>query len=71
MEKKSLRRSKITSYKNVGDKLSIVSNTCHLCKSTITIKDFYPCKKKIISSSNNKSKKNRGKNIKTCIKYFV
>ena len=70
MEKKSLRRSKIISYKNVGDKLSIVNNTCHLCKSTVTMKDFHPCKNKIIISPNNKSKKNRGKNIKTCNKIF-
>ena len=70
MEKKSLRSSKIISYKNVGDKLSIVNSTCHLCKSTITIKDFHPCKNKIIYNVNNKSKKNRGKNIKSCNKIF-
>ena len=38
MEKKSLRTKKIISYKNMGDKLSIVSNTCHLCKSIIKVK---------------------------------
>ena len=68
--KKSLRRNKIISYKNVGDKLSIVNNTCHLCKSTITIKDFHPCMNKIASSVNSKSKKNRGKNTKLCNKIF-
>ena len=70
MEKKSLRNSKIISYKNMGDKLSIVNNTCHLCKSTMTIKDFHPCKNKIVYHVNNKSKKNRGKNIKSCNKIF-
>ena len=68
--KKSLRRSKIISYKNVGDRLSLVNNTCHLCKSTITQKDFHPCMNKIVNSVNNKSKKNRGKNIKLCNKIF-
>ena len=68
--KKNLRRNKIISYKNVGDKLSIVNNTCHLCKSIITIKDFHPCKNKILPSVNSKSKKNRGKNIKLYNKIF-
>ena len=54
---KSLRRSKIISYKNVGDRLSLVNNTCHLCKSTITQKDFHPCMNKIVNTLNNKSKK--------------
>ena len=67
---KSLRRSKIISYKNVGDRLSLVNNTCHLCKSTITQKDFHPCMNKIVNTLNNKSKKNRGKNVKLCNKIF-
>ena len=67
---KSLRRTKIISYKNVGDRLSLVNNTCHLCKSTITQKDFHPCMNKIVNTLNNKSKKNRGKNVKLCNKIF-
>ena len=70
MEKKSLRRTKIISYKNVGDKLSIVNSTCHLCKSTITLNDFYPCMNKIYYSVNNKSKKNKSKSFKSCNKIF-
>ena len=68
MEKKSLRTKKIISYKNMGDKLSIVSNTCHLCKSIITLEDFHPCKNKIIY--NTKSKKNKSKKAKFCNKIF-
>ena len=70
MDKKSLRRTKIISYKNVGDKLSIVNNTCHLCKSTITLNDFHPCMNKIYYTVNNKSKKNKNKNFKSCNKIF-
>ena len=69
MDKKSLRCKKIISYKNMGDKLSIVNNTCHLCKSIITLEDFHPCKNKIINN-NNKAKKNKGKKAKFCNKIF-
>ena len=69
MEKKNLRCKKIISYKNMGDKLSIVNNTCHLCKSIITLDDFHPCKNKIYSN-NNKNKKSKGKKAKFCKKIF-
>ena len=69
MDRKSLRRKKIISYKNMGDKLSIVNNTCHLCKSIITLEDFHPCKNKIINN-NTKAKKNKGKKAKFCKKIF-
>ena len=72
MEKKSLRCKKKISYKNMGDKLSLVNNTCHLCKSIITLEDFHPCKNKIINIINakSKSKKNRSKKAKYCNKIF-
>ena len=70
MDKKSLRCKKIISYKNMGDKLSIVNNTCHLCKSIITLDDFHPCKNKIFNTINSKTKKNKGKKAKFCNKIF-
>ena len=70
MEKKNLRCKKIISYKNMGDKLSIVNNTCHLCKSIITLDDFHPCKNKICNITNIKNKKNKGKKVKFCNKIF-
>ena len=69
MEQKSLRCKKTISYKNMGDKLSIVSNTCHLCKRFMTLENFHPCKNKIINI-NNKAKKNKGKKAKFCNKIF-
>lgn len=73
MEKKNLRGKKIISYKNVGDKLSLANNTCHLCKSIITLEDFHPCKNKfchIVKSRNSKNKKHRTKKINCCNKIF-
>ena len=72
MDKKSLRCKKIISYKNMGDKLSIVNNTCHICKSILTLDDFHPCKNKILSDNNNntKNKKNKSKKVKFCKKIF-
>lgn len=73
MEKKSLRGKRIISYKNVGDKLSLANNTCHLCKSIITLEDFHPCKNKfchIMNNRNNKNKKHKTKKIICCNKIF-
>ena len=70
MEQKSLRRKKLISYKHVGDKLSMVNYTCHLCKSTMTMENFHPCTNKIMYTFGGKSKKNRGKGLKTCNKIF-
>ena len=56
MDKKNLRCKKIISYKNMGDKLSLVNNTCHLCKSIITLEDFHPCNNKIFNTHTSKNK---------------
>ena len=70
MDKKNLRCKKIISYKNMGDKLSLVNNTCHLCKSIITLEDFHPCNNKIFNTHTSKNKKNRTKRVKLCNKIF-
>ena len=74
MDKKNLRCKKIISYKNMGDKLSLVNSTCHLCKSIITLEDFHPCKNKIfynnINNNSSKLKKNKTKKQKKCNKIF-
>ena len=71
MAKKNLRIKKVISYKNMGDKLSIVNNTCHLCKSIITLEDFHPCKNKILNNIYySKTKKIKGKKVKYCNKIF-
>ena len=67
--KRSLRQSKIISYKNVGDKLCVVESTCHLCKRIITLDNFYPCKNVIISKKSEKFKK-KYKTKKYCNKIF-
>ena len=67
--KKSLRENKIISYKNVGDKLCVVKNTCHLCKRMITFDNFHPCKNIIIKEKSEKIKK-KYKVKKFCNKIF-
>jgi len=54
----------------MGSKLSIANNTCHLCKSIITVEDCHPCKNKNMSPIMIKNKKNKNKKPKNCNKLF-